>query len=216
LETSAAPPGFGAVVLFAALFFVPLGVWCMCQGEPASIVGLAMALGMAFFWGVARFGKRFAAFGLSLVTIAAGITLVTVCIRTYGPHWSLAWNGERTEGKVSYVQVNGKPQPVVSYHVQGQEFQIAAKTDTQRHFGSDMIVHVVYQADRPDDAMIYSTEAIWVVPILATLVGVFFVGFGVIMFLGSIAPLVIRRIDKTLHMLEAKAAEYDDLPPHLR
>jgi hypothetical protein len=64
--------------------------------------------------------------------------------------------------------------------------------------------------------MIDSTEAIWVVPILATCVGVCFVGFGAIMFLSSIARLVVPRIDKAIHHLEAKAAEYDDLPPHLR
>jgi hypothetical protein len=188
----------------------------MTQGAPAFIVGLAMVLGMAFFWGVAKFGKRFAAFGLSLMVIGGGITLVTVCIRSYGPHWSLAWNGKRIEGEVSYIKVDGRPEPIVTYNVQGQEFQIPAKTDTQRDFGSDTKVQVVYRADQPADAMIYSTESIWVVPILATVVGACFVGFGMLMFLGSIAPLMIRRIDKAIEHLEAKAAEYDDLPPHLR
>jgi len=179
-------------------------------------VGLAMILAIAFFWGVARLGKRFAAFGLSLIAIAGGITLVAVCIRSYGPHWSLAWNGQRTEGKISLVRKNGRPESVVTYHVGDKDFQIPAETDTQSHFAPDTNVQVVYRADQPGDAMIDSAEAIWVVPIIATIVGVCFTLFGALMFLGSIAPWVIPLIDRALHHFERKAAEYDDLPPHLR
>jgi hypothetical protein len=179
-------------------------------------VGLVMVLAIGFFWGVAALGKRFAALGLSLITVAAGITLVTVCIRSYGPHWSLAWNGERTEGTVSLAKKNDHPESVVTYRVGEKAYQIPAKTDTRRHFALDSSVKVVYRADDPAEAMIDSTEAIWVVPIMAITVGVCFTVFGAIMFLGSIAHWVIPLIDRALHHFERKAAEYDDLPPHLR
>jgi hypothetical protein len=213
--------------MYTSFLFVPFGLLCVLAGVRMYqagedgwlgpiLIGVLFVLSMAFFAGVAKFGKRFAGFGLSLLTIGAGITLVTVCIRSYGPHWWLAWNGERTEGKVTTVKIDGRPESVVEYEVDGEKHRIAAQSDTQSRFTRGESVRVVYRADQPADAMIYSTEAIWVVPILATVVGVFFIGFGIIMFLASIAPLVIRRVDKALENLEAKAAEYDDLPPHLR